>query len=241
MLENTKAIILQQIKYSDSGIVVHAYTRRFGRQSVLVRGLRKRQSGRHNIMFQPLFILDFTIYHKESREMQTLKEASVSFSPYSIHSEVMKSSIALFIGEVLSSVLYEEIPNEQLFDFIESSIIYLDAAQGNYSNFHIAFLSGLSSFLGFEPSKRKSPHDHFFDMQNGRFVTTPPLHGNYASEEISDVLAEFFSSSFESAAAIHLNGKMRNETLDTILKYYSLHLPALKRINSLAVLKEVFG
>jgi DNA repair protein RecO (recombination protein O) len=241
MLENTKAIILQQIKYSDAGIVVHAYTRRFGRQSVLVRGLRKKQSGKHNIMFQPLFVLDLTIYHKESREMQTLKEASVSFSPYSIHSEVMKSSMALFIGEVLSSVLYEEIPNEQLFDFIESSIIYLDEAPGHYSNFHIAFLSGLSSFLGFEPSKQKSQHDIFFDMQNGRFVPAPPLHGNYASEEISDVLAKFFSSSFESAAGIHLNGKMRNETLDTILKYYSLHLPALKRINSLAVLKEVFG
>lgn len=241
MLENTRAIILQQIKYSDSGIVVHAYTRRFGRQSVLVRGLRKKQSGRHNIMFQPLFILDLTLYHKDSREMQTLKEASVSFSPYSIHSEIMKSSVAMFIGEVLSSVLYEEIPNEQLFDYIESSIIYFDEAPGNYSNFHIAFLSGLSSFLGFEPAQRNNPHDIFFDMQNGRFVPVPPLHGNYTSEEISDVLAQFFSSSFGSAANIHLNGKMRNETLDTILRYYSLHLPALKRINSLAVLKEVFG
>ena len=40
---------------------------------------------------------------------------------------------------------------------------------------------------------------------------------------------------------ILLNGNQRNEVLETLVRYYSLHLPGLKKINSLEVLKEVFG
>jgi DNA repair protein RecO (recombination protein O) len=241
MVEKTKAIILHNIKYTDSGIVVHAYTRKFGRLSVLTRGIGKKKTGKHSIMFQPLFILDTEIYYKPSREMQTLKEASVSYSPYGIQSDIIKTSVAMFLGEVLSSVLREEIPNEEMYDFIEDSIIYFDESKTGYANFHIAFLSGLSSYLGFEPSLQMDANDLFFDMRNGKFVHLPPSHGDYASEQVSEILASFFSSSYDSAGEIVLNGKMRNEVLEVILKYYFLHLPALKKIKSLDVLKEVFG
>jgi DNA repair protein RecO (recombination protein O) len=77
MLEKTRAIVLHQIKYTDSGIIVQMYTRKFGRQSFLIKGMRKKKSGKHNILFQPMFILDMELYYKSSREMQTLKEFSV--------------------------------------------------------------------------------------------------------------------------------------------------------------------
>ena len=61
MIEKTKGIVLHQIKYSDSGIIVQLYTSIFGRQSLLVKGLRKKKSGRHNILFQPLRIIHLKI------------------------------------------------------------------------------------------------------------------------------------------------------------------------------------
>jgi len=78
MLEKTRAIILHQIKYSDSGIVIQVYSRKFGRQSFLIKGMRNRKTGKHNILFKPLFILDLELYYKTTREMQNLKEFSVS-------------------------------------------------------------------------------------------------------------------------------------------------------------------
>lgn len=241
MTEKTRGIVLHQIKYSDSGIVVWLYTRKFGRQSVLIRGLRKKRSGRHNILFQPMFILDLVLYHKVSREMQTLRECNVSYSPADIYSNIRKSSVAIFLGELLASVLREEHPNEKLFDFIEDSIIYFDTRKEDYANFHLAFLAGLSSFLGFEPQKRKDPSDVYFDMLNGGFVDVPPLHGNFADRELSDILAFLFSSSFNKITDIRLTGVLRNELLETLVKYYSLHLPGLKKIKSLEVLKAVYS
>jgi len=241
MLEKTRAIVLHQIKYSDSGIVVQMYTKKFGRQSFLIKGMRNRKAGKHNSLFQPMYILDLELYYKPDREMQTLREFSAYYTPYEIYGNIMKSSVAIFLAEVLTSVLREESPNEELFDFLQESVVFLDSSGDRYSNFHIAFLSGLSSFLGFEPHVRSGNSDVFFDMLNGTFVPVPPVHGNYAGEEIADILARFFSGSYNSAANISLNGKIRNEVLETLIRYYSLHLPGLRRIRSLEVLKEVFS
>ncbi|MBG0860358.1 MAG: DNA repair protein RecO [Bacteroidales bacterium] len=240
MTDKTRAIVLHQLKYSDSGIIVQLFTRKFGRQSVLIKGMRNKKAGKHNVFFQPLVILDLVMYYRESRAIQMLKEFSVSYLPAAIQADVKKSSMALFIGEVLTSVLKEESPNENLFDFIEESIIYFNASTEGFANFHIAFLVGLSSFLGFEPGKKSGKNDLYFDMLNGKFVPEPPLHGYYADVEISAILAAFFSSSYSSITGISLTGALRDEVLDVILKYYSLHLPGLKKVNSLDVLKEVF-
>jgi DNA repair protein RecO (recombination protein O) len=241
MLEKTRGIILHQIKYTDSGIVSQLYTRKFGRQSVLIKGMRNKKAGKHNIMFQPMFILDLEMYYKPSREMQSLKEFSVAFTPYDIYSNIKKSSVAIFLGEVLTSVLKEESPHVELFDYIEESIVSFEESREGYANFHIAFLAGLSSYLGFEPTPRTNPDDVFFDMMNGVFVPVPPVHGNYASPEVSDILSHFFVASFSTASNIILTGAMRNDVLETIVRYYSIHLPGLKKINSLEILKEVFG
>jgi DNA repair protein RecO (recombination protein O) len=241
MLEKTRAIVLNQIKYTDSGIVARLYTRKFGRQSFLIKGMRNKKAGKHNIQFQPMFILDLEMNYKSNREMQILKEFSVSFSPYDIHSNIKKSSVAIFLGEVLASVLKEESPHEDLFDFIEESIIYFDGSREGFANFHIAFLAGLSSYLGFEPGIRMNDNDSYFDMTNGIFVPLPPVHGYYANTEISNLLAEFFIVSYDSINNISLTGALRNEVLDTLVRYYALHLPGLKKIKSLEVLKDVFS
>ena len=241
MIEKTKGIILHQIKYSDSGIVTQIYTRKFGRQSFLIKGMRNRKTGKHNILFQPMFVLDLVMYYKPAREIQSLKEFSVSFTPYNIYSDIKKSSVAIFLGEFLTSVLKEESPHEELFNYIEDSIVYFDSCREGYANFHIAFLAGLSGFLGFEPGQKLNKEDLFFDMQNGVFVPAPPVHGNYAGEEISTILAAFFLASYDSIGKISLTGRKRNDVLETLVKFYSLHLPGIKKIKSLDILKEVFN
>jgi DNA repair protein RecO (recombination protein O) len=241
MIEKARGIILHQIKYTDTSVVAQLYTREFGRQTFLIKGMRSRKSGKHNVFFQPLFVLDLVFYYKESRGMQVLKEFTVSYSPSGFYSDVKKSCIAVFLAEVLTSVLKEESPHVGLYDFIEDSLIYFDKCKTGYTNFHIAFLIGLSSFLGFEPGIRTDVNNKYFDMLNGTFVPVPPVHGNYADAGISGILAEFFTTSYDLMSNIPLTGTLRNEVLENIIKYYTIHLPGLKKINSLEVLKEIFS
>jgi DNA repair protein RecO (recombination protein O) len=240
MFEKTRGIVLHQVKYTDSGIIVQLYTRRFGRQSVIIKGVRNKKSGRHVAFFQPMFILDLVMYHRESRDLQVLKEFSAWYVPADISAEVRKSCVAIFLGEVLSSVLREESPQEEMYDYIEKSIIYFDQCRTGYANFHIAFLSRLSSFLGFEPVREIGMENMYFDMINGTFVPFPPDHKNFADKQISGILSGFFNLSLDRMDQISLTGSLRNEVLETLVKYYSLHLPGLKKINSIEVLKEIF-
>jgi DNA repair protein RecO (recombination protein O) len=240
MIEKTGAIVLHQLKYTDSGIIVQVYTRKFGRLSFLVKGMRNKKAGRHNIHFQPLSILDLVIYFRASRTIQLLKEFTVTYSPAGLQNNVIKTCTALFIAEVLTSVLKEESPHPELFDYINNSIIYFNESPERFLNFHISFLTGLSPLLGFEPGKREDPDNAFFDLLNGSFVQVPPAHGYYAPADISEILAKFFVTSWDDMDNITLTGSKRNEVLDTLVRYYSLHLPGLKKINSLDILKEVF-
>ena len=240
MFEKTKCITLNSVKYSDTSIIVRLYSREYGRISLMVKGANSRKKGKQSIMFQPFFILDIEIYYKTSRELQIMKESTVAFAPHNIYSDVKKSCVAMFLGEVLTSILKEESPNVELFDFIEESVKYYDQSSDGFVNFHLAFLAGLSSFLGFEPSKKKNDNQIFFDMKNGRFSEMPPVHGYYSGMENSAILARIFASSFDSVKNIALTGKQRNEILDDLLHYYNLHLTGLTSVKSLEVMKEVF-
>ena len=186
-------------------------------------------------------VLEIVAFFKNSREIQPVKEYSASFVPLNIHNNIKKSCIALFLGEVLGSVLKEEIPNKELFEFIEESVVYLDTVGEPFTNFHIGFLAGLSSYLGFEPDKTRNEKGCYFDLVNGNFCVIPPQHGNYANSDVSEILHSFFNSSFGAIMSFPLSGSVRNEVLDTLIRYYSLHLPGLKKIKSLEILHEVFS
>jgi len=241
MVDKTTGIVLNQIKYTDNGVVIQVFTREFGRQSFLVKGIRNRKSGKHAVLFRPLTLLEMVIYYKESRSMHSLKEFSVIFAPSGIYDNVLKSSMAIFLGEVMTSVLREEGRQEDLFDFICESVKYLDGRKESFANFHIAFLVALTSYLGIEPGRRPDEEHGIFDMVNGSFVQLPPAHGIYSNLEISAILSGFFSSSWDDMNTIALSGKMRNDVLSELLRYYSVHLPSLGKIKSLDVLKEVFA
>ncbi|MGQ9619746.1 MAG: DNA repair protein RecO [Bacteroidales bacterium] len=240
MIDWTAAIALHNFRYSDSGIVVHFFTEKFGRLPVMIKGAGNRKAGKHKIYLQPLSVIDIVLYYKESREIQTLKEFSPIYTPAGIYGNLIKSSIAMFLGEVLASVLREESPNREMFGYLLESIKYFDKCESGIPNFHIGFLAGLCSYLGIEPGKRSVPEHVIFDFQNGHFVQVPPTHGNYACREVSDILARVFSSSWNNIKNIPMTGQLRNEVLTALLKYYMLHFPSLKKINSLDVLREVF-
>jgi DNA repair protein RecO (recombination protein O) len=239
MLSKTGGIVLQSIKHSDSGIICHILTQEYGLLSFIILGVHSKNSNTRIAYFQPLQILNLEIYYKSSRNLQSLKEVSVDVALSNIPYEFDRNSIAFFIGEVLKKTLNEEEPNKTLYDFVRDSIIILDNKE-NIINFHIGFLIGLSRFLGISPSRKYSESNCYFDMQNGLYTNSPPLHGYYLDKKFSELLNRFSNSSIKECNNIPLTGSTRSSFLDHILSYFSMHLQGLNKIKSLDVLKEMF-
>lgn len=220
MLQQVKAIILHSVKYRESGIITQTYTDKYGRQSFLIHGVRKKKSKAKAYIFQPLNIIDIVAYVKENRELQKVKEVQQSIQTKNLHFDIHRSTIAIFLGEVLSRSVRESEPNEQLFQYLEKAIQMLDICHEGLQNFHLIFLIQLSKFIGIYPVRHT-------DMDKYQI-----------NEEYS--LSSFLGYSLSEIAELKVNSTLRNKMLDQLLRYYEDHIDGFGQIRSLDILREIF-
>lgn len=239
MLVKTQAILLHHVRYSDNSLIARFYTRDYGRMSVMVRGLSSRKGGNKFAYFQALNIFNIELYHNDNREIQNLKELSLSFIPKKIPSDITRSSVAMFMSEILYSVIREEDPNRMLYDFIESSVITLDEMEMGLSNFHLWFLVAFTAYAGIGPSSTDL-EDCFFDMLSGKFTSIHPMHPDCMEPHAAAVLNRLLQITPADLGTLRLTGEDRSEMLTMMLRYYALHLTGIKQIHSLNVLREIF-
>lgn len=239
MLFNTRGIVFQKINYSESSIIVKIYTEVFGVQSYIVRGLKSKKSAIKSAYFQPLTILDLVVYHKERKDIHTIKEVKVLYHYHDIMTNPVKQSILFFIYEVLYKTLKEETPNDLLFEWLFNSLTWLDLTEKSVVNYHLVFLFQLSRFLGFYPKFSENNDAHYFDLQEGVFQKNQPEHPNFVYGELVKQVADLGKSSFEDSCLLTIGNVNRRAILNIMVQYYQLHLPNISQIKSLEVLQNM--
>jgi DNA repair protein RecO (recombination protein O) len=239
MLVKTEAILLHHVRYSDNSLIAQFYSRGYGRISVMVKGISSKKGSSRFAYFRPLNIFNLELYRYEKREISNLKEMSLSFIPKNISGDINRSSIALFISELLYSVIREEDVNHRLYDFIESSVITLDGMTSGISNFHLWFLVAFTAYTGIGPSAT-SLSECYFDMVSGQFTQFAPPHTDYLEQHDAALLNKLLQMPAARLEELRLTGEERAGMLDRVLKYYMLHLPGIRQMRSLQVLKEIF-
>jgi DNA repair protein RecO (recombination protein O) len=239
MIEKTLGIVLTQIKFGDTSLIVHLYTSRWGRIGILVPGARTTSKNRKAHLFQPLTLLDLEVYYKGGRDLQKIKEVR-NHSPF-IHlaGDPVKSAIALFLADILNRALREETPNAELFEFLLYHLEYLDIADHGVANFHIFFLIRLSRYFGFNPGL-PAEENLWFDIPSGHFSGQRPLHGNALDPELTALMVRFMKIPVSELASVTMNRMQRHELLSGIIRYYQQHLEGLGEIRSYPVLQALF-
>jgi DNA repair protein RecO (recombination protein O) len=253
MLHPTKGIVFHSIKYSESSVIVKIYTELFGIQSYLVKGIRSAKSKIKPGLFQPLTLLDLVVYHKEKQSLQTVKEIHLAHPYISVPFDIRKSSVALFINELVYKTIREEESNPDLFEFLWESCLQLDAATEPVSGFHLCFALQFCHYLGIFPQTNYSDQFSIFNLREGFFQTSIPDHPNYLSPENSKLFFQLLrvceTQIKNNETAKWRNSEMlfatdagtRNRLLEIILLYYQLHLPGFRGMQSHHILHEVLS
>ncbi len=243
MLEKTKGIILHHLKYGESSIISHVFTEKYGRKSFLIKGVRSKRSGSKANLFQPLFILNFEFYSKANRELNIVKEASLATSFHHFPYDVHKSSQALFIAEFLSRALIQEEKDMDLFHFLENTLEYFDLDTAFNPNFHLAFITKTTKYLGILPGNENEAgrHGQIFNIREGNFEKTPPLHYEFMDQGSTAIFRDLLLRNYEESSKIKLNRDERNHLLKQILTFYSFYHFNMDKLKSIDVLKEVFN
>lgn len=240
MLYKTRGIVLHHIKYSETSVIVTIYTESFGRQSYIINGVRSKKSRIKANILQPLFLLNMEVYHKPKRDLQRVKELQNDFVFSSLPYDIRKSTLAIFIAEILYKTIQEHEPNSDLFNYLYNSIKVLELKEEGISNFHLYFLLHLTKYLGFFPDNNYSEANGYFDLKLGSFVLLKPLHLFGLNAEESKVLSQLLKFSENQHESLRISYKIRMILLEKILDYYSLHNEGVSNIKSLSILKEVF-
>ncbi|MCB0806703.1 MAG: DNA repair protein RecO, partial [Bacteroidales bacterium] len=224
MLQATRGIIFKTVKYSESSIIAKIYTEQSGLQSYMVRGLRSKKSTIRQALFQALTPVELVAYHREKKELQNLKEIKVAYPFVSIPFDIKKSTILLFLNEVLYQVIREEESNPDLFNFIFNAIIKLDKLTENNSVFHLVFLVQLTRFLGFYPFDNFSEQQPNFDLTEGRFTHSTGPDTVIAISPYSNYISSITKIK-DADRYVPIPSQHRRKLLEILLNYYRHHVP----------------
>ncbi len=238
MVITTNAIVLSSLKYSEADLIVKCYTESSGLKSYLLKNILKSRKGKLKASyFQPLTLLDLEVVHRDKGNLERIKEAKVLYPYKTLHTKVIKSAMVIFIAEILTNSIQEEVEDKALFQFLINSLIWLDN-NNEIANFHILFLLKLSLYLGFYPDTSSTAHGNF-NLLEGIFQ--PFNDGKYCENGVHvEMLKQFFGIKFDEISRIKPTKKVRLDILSLMLLYYQLHLQSFKKPKSLLVLNQIF-
>ena len=225
----TEAIVLSHLKYGEHSVIATLYTSAMGRQSVLVKGAFGKKTPMKASLFRPLYLLDISLRYSARRQLQYISDMSLSVPFLNIPYDPVKSGIALFLSEVLYRTLRGEEADAALFAFLSQTIQLLDLNRHGTANFHLVFLLRLARFLGFSP-----PENFLLDMQGVQLPASRLMEDNA-------LLNKLLHLPFDALETVELNRERRNELLDIILTYYTVHVEGVGEIQSADILKTLFS
>ena len=236
-----RGIVLNTIKYGESSMVAHLLTDVAGRKSFMVQGIGKggRGKGGKSALFQPMFLVDIMALESSHTQIDRVKEATLARPLQSIPFDVRKSTVALFMAELLYKIVREVEPDSPLFEYVYNSVVALDEMEEGVFNFHLWFMVGLSRFLGFFPADEYS-EGAVFDIENGSFTTTPPRGGLFFNADNSRLLATLMEISPSELGSVRLSRVQRKEFIESLLAHFGYHLDTIPNLQSLRILSEVF-
>jgi len=241
MLQKTRGIVFKTTDYGDTSIIVQVFTEKFGLQSYIINGAKKPKAKMSSNFFQPLHLLDMVVYHKNTGSVQRIKEVKNSPVLQSLPYDVIKSSIAIFLNEVLYKAVKQQSPEEDLFALIFNAIEWLDHQTEGLANFHLFFLIRLSRYLGFYPDTHLAGTAAYFDLKNGVFNNYKPDGVLYLSQPHTQNFAALLQATFENLAQLKFSNDERRYLIQKLLHYYALHIEGFGNIRSHEVLEEVLG
>lgn len=236
----TKAIVIRTTKYAETSMIISCYTDLHGLQSYIINGVRSKNAAIKPSQLQALTLLELEAYYQQNKTMQRIKELKCLPVLNELHFNVIKSSIALFISEVLNKLIRDENnTDEHLFTYLFNAIQILDISQENCANFPLVFLTQLTRYLGFSPKGEFRDEQNGFDIKEGAFIPYDSRNPYQLNPMLSKIVSDCLHNRLDQFSQIVMTYDQRTNVLEHMLDYYREHIQGIFDIQSHKILSEV--
>ena len=233
-MPNSRAFVIRSIKNGETSLIVSCYLEDIGYKTFIVKGVYSSKKSKFSkAHFFPLNIVNLNYSYSEGKNLGFIKEVKTEKLYKSLHLDIQKSSVIIFLSEILNSIFKEEtLVNKDLFNFLLNTLSWYDQVK-SCNNFHLKFLLELSRFIGFYPNINNE-NDSFFNLESGSTSATQSIGVNISGNDLT-LFKEFLGTEFEDLNSMNTKNESRTRILNYIIDYYSLHLQMFKTPKSINV------
>lgn len=238
MRQSIKGVYLNHFSYSESSVVLKVFTEQHGLQSFIVKGIKKKKGGA--ALLQPFHLLEIMSNFNANKDLNYTSGIKLLRPTVSITMDIRKSTVAIFLTEVLYRGIKEEEANPEFFNYLSTSIALFDESEFN-SNFHLVFLMEVSRYFGFQPSLPMKNSQKYFNLKEGVFEHPQTIMDYHLSLDLSKDFQSLIGTKFDGISKFNISSSVRKELLNTMVKYYEMQLELKKDIiTSHKILEVVF-
>jgi len=239
-MHQSRAIVLRQIKYSETSLILKVYTEKEGLLSFIAKGVRGKKGKLRSAQFQALNLIDLSYREARKSQLRQINDLKVIEPFTDLPFNPIKRTIAMFMAELIQNAIKEQEPNAKLFDFLYNSIHWIDLSKESYSHFHLLFMMKFTKYLGFYPMLDGHKDARYFDLQQGVFSRGEPTHSYFIDSEQLSAWKQLINVKLETINSLLLSNTLKRKLLQTMMLYYKLHLIHFKELNSHHILQSVF-
>jgi len=230
-------VVLHTTDYSETSLIVHAYSKHRGPLTFLVKGAKKSKKKR--VVFSSMQYLQVLLYpSKKSDGLHLFKEAHMPQPTWSFQGNMLGSSLAFFMAEVLYQSLKNLPEDPPLFDFITASLARLHGPEAIHPCMPHVFLMELAQHLGFGIPQTVKSNARYFDLVQGEFVDFQPSENPCIQKEELEALKSLIGTDFDNLPQ-GIHKKVRMELLEQLLLFFEIHVPHFGPIKTIEILSAV--
>jgi DNA repair protein RecO (recombination protein O) len=234
MKQIDEGILLHRRNFSESSVILDVFTCELGLQTFLFQGAKKKK----NTVLQPFLPVEFEFYKRTDSTL--LKMTRLSPKNASNHGlfDPIKSSISFFCSELLLKTLSPGQRDSDLYQFLQSEIQWLNETKET-TNYLLWFLAKYTELLGIQP-RIEGFNCTVFDFEKGELSQTIPTHISFQKgSEILHVQQAYVLSK-NLFLAHQIPKDIRPLLLDLFLDYIRFHLPNMRKLESLDIIRTIF-
>lgn len=181
MILKNKAIVIKSFPYGDTSLISRLILNDGNKISLLIKGAKSIKSNK-SALFQPLNLIDIDYYHKDSRDIQIYKEATLinGFKDIRKSFDCIKYSLCMI--DIIDKTLAKHNNEDIIFDLLHDCLLKMN--NKNKKIVFIYFLLIYSHYSGYSISDLKSQSFNINLSDNFEYENLEKLIMNYNHNDI---------------------------------------------------------
>lgn len=218
--------MIDKTRYKDKSLIIKVLTS----EGHLVSGIYYERKGL--ISLQQLCFYEFVATSSPGRDIQVLSDFHlIQDGQLNVLPEFADQYFVL--AELCKLLMSEEDPGNELYSFLNVELKYFS---GDFNpDFHLVFLAKLITIYGYTPL---SPYEGiYFDLREGLFCSTVPLHVDHCEAEIIRKVFDFVNGNSDYLSFV--NARERYFVFIHLLRFLELQKGIKLSLKSIEILREL--